>query len=107
MRQLFPAFRYIDKESLATVGRGFSIVQLGSLELSGPIAWLLWLGIHIFYLITFQNRLLVMLQWVWTYLCIQRRVRLITVTSLPVLPASPPHQEEVLLKSSPHLVERR
>ncbi len=106
MRQLFPAFCYRDKGSLATVGRGFSIVQLGSLKLSGPIAWLLWLGIHIFYLVTFQNRLLVMLRWVWTYLGIQRRVRLITVTNLPVLPASPPNQEEVLLESSPHLIER-
>jgi NADH dehydrogenase len=77
-RQAFPAFRYKDKGSLATVGRGYSIVQFGSLNLDGPLAWLLWLCVHIFYLITFENRLLVMLQWAWAYLAVQRRVRLIT-----------------------------
>ena len=81
-RQSFPAFSYKDKGNLATVGRGFSILQVGSLKLYGPIAWFLWLSIHIFYLITFENRLLVILQWVWAYLSIQRRVRLITLTSV-------------------------
>jgi NADH:ubiquinone reductase (H+-translocating) len=85
-QQSFPAFHYKDKGSLATVGRGFSIIQLGPLKLHGPIAWFLWLSIHIFYLITFENRLLVMLQWAWAYLAIQRRVRLITITNAPAIP---------------------
>jgi NADH dehydrogenase len=86
-QRAFPAFHYVDKGSLATVGRGFSIVQFGPLKISGPLAWFLWLSIHIFYLITFENRLLVMLQWAWAYLAIQRRVRLITVTNAPAIPA--------------------
>jgi NADH dehydrogenase len=101
-RQVFPAFRYKDKGSLATVGRGFSIVQLGPLSLDGPIAWLLWLGIHIFYLITFENRLLVMLQWIWTYLTIKRRARLITSTNAAVPPATPSNEERVPVKSAAH-----
>ncbi len=97
-QQAFPAFRYKDKGSLATVGRGFSIVQLGPLRLWGPVAWLLWLTIHIFYLITFENRLLVMLQWAWAYLAIQRRVRLITVTNAPAIPEYTKKLEEGVSK---------
>lgn len=96
----FPAFRYKDKGHLATVGRGFSIIQMGPLRASGFIAWLLWLTIHIFYLITFENRLLVMLQWAWAYLAVQRRVRLITVTNAPAIPASTKKQDEVAPQKS-------
>ena len=92
--QSFPAFRYKDKGSLATVGRGFSIISIGPLKISGFTAWLLWLTIHIFYLITFENRLLVMLQWAWAYLAVQRRVRLITVTNAPAVPASTKNKDE-------------
>ena len=80
-QQPFPPFHYYDKGSLATVGRGFSIIQLGPLKLYGMLAWLLWLSVHILYLITFENRLLVMLQWAWSYITITRRVRLITLSS--------------------------
>jgi NADH dehydrogenase len=90
----FPAFRYKDKGHLATVGRGFSIIQMGPLRMSGFIAWFLWLTVHIFYLITFENRLLVMLQWAWAYLAVQRRVRLITVTNAPAVPVSPKKPSE-------------
>jgi NADH:ubiquinone reductase (H+-translocating) len=92
-RRSFPAFHYKDKGSLATVGRGYSIVQLGPLKLDGLLAWFLWLSIHIFYLITFENRLLVMLQWAWSYVAIQRRVRLITVTNAPAIPAPTKNQD--------------
>jgi NADH dehydrogenase len=93
----FPAFRYTDKGSLATVGRGFSIIQLGPLKLYGLIAWVLWLTIHIFYLITFENRILVMLQWAWAYLAVQRRVRLITITDAPPIPTyMKKHDQEVI-----------
>jgi NADH dehydrogenase len=98
-QQSFPAFRYKDKGSLATVGRGFSIIRIGPLKISGFIAWCLWLTIHIFYLITFENRLLVMLQWAWAYLAVQRRVRLITVTNAPAVPASTQKQDEVIKRN--------
>ena len=102
-RRSFPAFRYRDKGSLATVGRGFSIIQIGPLRLHGFVAWLLWLSIHIFYLITFENRLLVMMQWAWAYLAVQRRVRLITVTNTPPIPAPAKNQQEEVPKSAPTL----
>lgn len=71
-------FHYFDKGSLATVGRSFAIAKLGKLELSGFIAWLAWLLVHIFYLIGFRNRLMVMIDWAWSYLTFQRGARLIT-----------------------------
>lgn len=74
-----PAFHYVDKGNLATVGRSFAILEKGSLRLSGLFAWLLWLGIHIFYLIGFRNRLLVLTEWAWDYLTYQRGARLITI----------------------------
>jgi NADH dehydrogenase len=63
---------------MAIVGRGSAVADLGRLRLSGPIAWLAWLFLHIFMLIGFRNRLVVMLQWAGAYLTFQRSVRLIT-----------------------------
>jgi NADH dehydrogenase len=71
-------FHYRDKGNLATVGRSFAIADLGLIKLSGFIAWVAWLVVHIFYLIGFRNRLLVMIQWAWSYLTYQRGARLIT-----------------------------
>ncbi|MBV9692031.1 MAG: NAD(P)/FAD-dependent oxidoreductase [Ktedonobacteraceae bacterium] len=71
-------FHYLDKGSLATVGRAYAIVDLGKLRMAGFIAWLLWLAVHIVYLIDFRNRVLVMLQWAWAYFTWQRGARLIT-----------------------------
>jgi NADH dehydrogenase len=71
-------FRYRDKGSLATIGRAAGVADFGRLHLSGFIAWAAWLGVHIFFLIGFRNRLLVMLQWAWAYLTYQRSARLIT-----------------------------
>ena len=71
-------FRYVDKGDLATIGRAAAVARLGRLHLSGLLAWLIWVGVHIFYLIGFRNRLLVMLQWSWAYLTYQRGIRLIT-----------------------------
>jgi NADH dehydrogenase len=73
------AFRYWDKGSLATVGRAYAVADLGWLRLSGLIGWLVWTVVHIFYLIGFRNRLVVMLQWAWIYLTFQRGARLITL----------------------------
>ena len=72
-------FVYWDKGSLATIGRAAAIADLpGGIRLSGLLAWLAWLFIHIFFLIGFRNRLLVIIQWAWAYLTFQRGTRLIT-----------------------------
>jgi len=71
-------FRYHDKGNLATVGRSFAILDLGRLKLSGFIAWVLWLWIHIWYLIGFRNKISVFIQWAWAYITWQRSARLIT-----------------------------
>jgi NADH dehydrogenase len=71
-------FHYHDKGSLATIGRAAAVAQIGKIELSGYFAWLAWLFIHIFFLIGFRNRILVMIQWAWSYLTYERGARLIT-----------------------------
>jgi NADH:ubiquinone reductase (H+-translocating) len=71
-------FRYWDKGSVATIGRNAAVVDLYWLRFSGRLAWLAWLFIHIMYLVQFQNRLLVMMQWFWNYLTRNRAARLIT-----------------------------
>jgi NADH dehydrogenase len=78
-------FRYRDKGSLATVGRRRAVALIRGLHLSGFVAWLAWLGIHIFFLIGFRNRTLVFTQWAWAYLTYQRSARLITGDVEPVL----------------------
>ncbi|MGZ3699583.1 MAG: NAD(P)/FAD-dependent oxidoreductase [Bdellovibrionota bacterium] len=70
-------FRYRDKGNLATVGRAFAIADFGKMRLYGFLAWILWLVVHIFYLIGFRNRVVVMLEWAWAYLTFQRGARLI------------------------------
>jgi NADH dehydrogenase len=72
------AFRYRDYGNMATVGRGSAVADIGPLQTSGFVAWLLWLFIHIFWLIGFRNRIAVFSEWAWAYLTFQRRVRLIT-----------------------------
>ena len=72
------AFRYHDKGSLATIGRAAAVAEIGKMHISGFIAWMAWLTIHIFFLIGFRNRFLVITQWAWAYLTYQRGARLIT-----------------------------
>jgi NADH:ubiquinone reductase (H+-translocating) len=71
-------FHYHDKGNLATVGRSFGVADLGRVQFTGFISWLTWLAVHIFFLIGFRNRFLVMFQWAWAYITFQRGVRLIT-----------------------------
>jgi len=71
-------FRYLDKGSLATIGRAAAVAQFGKVHISGFFAWLAWLFIHIFFLIGFRNRLIVMIQWAWSYVTYDRSARLIT-----------------------------
>jgi NADH dehydrogenase len=73
-----PPFHYFDKGNLATIGRGAAIADLNWLRVSGWPAWLIWVFIHLLYIIQFQNRLLVMLQWAWLYITFDRSARLIT-----------------------------
>ena len=71
-------FHYRDKGSLATIGRAAAVADFGKLRFGGFLAWLAWLLIHIFFLIGFRNRFLVITQWAWAYLTYQRGARLIT-----------------------------
>jgi NADH:ubiquinone reductase (H+-translocating) len=71
-------FVYHDRGSMAIIGRGSAIADLGWARFSGPIAWLAWLFLHIFMLIGFRSRLVVLLQWAGAYVTFQRSVRLIT-----------------------------
>jgi NADH dehydrogenase len=71
-------FHYVDKGSLATIGRAAAIAQFGKLHISGYFAWLAWLFVHIFFLIGFRNRLIVLIQWAWSYFTYERGARLIT-----------------------------
>jgi NADH dehydrogenase len=71
-------FRYRDPGSMATIGRNAAVVRLGPMQLTGFPAWLIWLVVHIAFLIGFRNRLLVLINWSWDYFFFDRAVRLIT-----------------------------
>jgi NADH dehydrogenase len=71
-------FRYHDKGMMATIGRSRAVVNLGFIRFSGLLAWLTWLFVHLMYLVGFQNRLLVLIQWAWSYITHNRGARLIT-----------------------------
>ena len=71
-------FRYRNYGSLATIGRGSAVADFGRFKASGLPAWLMWLFIHIFWLIGFRSRIAVFTEWAWAYVTFQRRVRLIT-----------------------------
>jgi NADH dehydrogenase len=71
-------FRYRDYGNMATIGRGSAVADFGAVKASGFFAWLIWLFIHIFWLIGFRSRFVVFSEWAWAYLTFQRRVRLIT-----------------------------
>jgi len=72
------AFRYVDKGSMATIGRRRAVAEVGKLKLSGLLAWLAWLTVHIFYLIDFRSKVVVLFDWAWSYFTYQRGSRLIT-----------------------------
>jgi NADH dehydrogenase len=83
------AFQYRERGSMATIGRARAIVDLGWVKLTGLSAWLTWVIVHIYFLIGFEDRLLVMIQWAWAYVTQQRGNRLITYdrTRPPVVTA--------------------
>jgi NADH dehydrogenase len=71
-------FRYHDRGSMATIGRAAAVADFGWARFSGYLAWLLWLFVHLLFLIGFQNRVLVFIQWAWNYFSFNRSARLIT-----------------------------
>ena len=71
-------FRYVNKGSLATIGRSAAVADLGRVRLSGLLAWLAWLGLHLLFLVGFRNRVLVLFEWAWSFLSYDRGARLIT-----------------------------
>jgi NADH:ubiquinone reductase (H+-translocating) len=71
-------FRYLDKGTLATIGRAAGVADIRGLQLSGAVAWLSWLLVHIWFLIGFRNRFVVMLEWARSYLTYEKQARLIT-----------------------------
>jgi NADH dehydrogenase len=73
-----PTYRYRDLGSLATIGRNSAVADIGSFHFSGYLAWLMWLFIHLMKIVSFRNRVLVFLQWGWSYFTYDRAARLIT-----------------------------
>ena len=71
-------FRYFDKGSLATIGRNQAVAEIGFFQFSGILAWLAWLFIHLLYIVEFENRLLIVVQWAYDYFTHNRGARLIT-----------------------------
>jgi len=76
--QAVPPFRYFDKGNLAVIGRAAAVAQIGPFHISGLLAWLTWLFVHLMYLVEFSNRVLVFVQWGFLYLTYNRGARLIT-----------------------------
>jgi NADH dehydrogenase len=85
----YEEFRYFDKGSMATIGRKAAIAEIGKLHLSGFMAWMAWLVVHIFFLIGFRNRFAVLFNWAWSYFTYQRGARLITGRRLSLTPHRP------------------
>jgi NADH:ubiquinone reductase (H+-translocating) len=73
-----PAFVYNDSGSLSVIGRHSAVANFGTVKLSGFLAWLIWVFVHIYYLIEFDNKLVVFIQWTWSYFTRNRGARLIT-----------------------------
>ena len=76
-------FRYVDKGTMATIGRSRAVVELGPIRLRGLAAWLAWLSVHVWFLVGFRNRIAVLFSWAWNYVTYARGARLITGTFDP------------------------
>jgi NADH dehydrogenase len=73
-----PPFHYIDRGTMATIGRSAAVVALGRWRYNGMLAWLTWFFVHLTFLIQFENKFLVLCQWAWNYFTRNRSARLIT-----------------------------
>jgi NADH dehydrogenase len=76
-----PAFRYRDKGTMATVGRGAAVAQIGPLHINGLVGWFIWIFVHLLYLVGFRSRALALVSWAWNYFFWDRPVRLIVAPS--------------------------
>ncbi|MEO8128484.1 MAG: FAD-dependent oxidoreductase, partial [Bryobacteraceae bacterium] len=85
-------FQYLNKGNLAVIGRAAAVAEIAGFKFSGVVAWLLWLFVHLMYLVNFQNRILVFIRWGFSYLTYNRGARLITGSREPT------EQERQLLK---------
>ena len=94
-------FHYVDKGSMATIGRNKAVAQMGRLQFTGVLAWLLWLFVHILFLVEFRSRIGVLFEWAWAYVTWQRSSRVIVAVPLESIvqplaaakpPPPPPHQ---------------
>jgi NADH dehydrogenase len=105
-------FHYLDKGTLATIGRAAAVGQIRKLHISGYPAWLAWLFVHIFFLIGFRNRVLVLIQWAWSYITFERGARLITGSNKlpgwtelekeqPAVPVDATHELSTSRRSAP------
>ncbi|HEY6470511.1 MAG TPA: NAD(P)/FAD-dependent oxidoreductase [Candidatus Dormibacteraeota bacterium] len=79
--ETIPAFHYHDKGTMATVGRGAAVAQIGPIHINGLIGWFIWIFIHLLYLVGFRNRALALWSWAWNYFFWDRPVRLIITAS--------------------------
>jgi NADH dehydrogenase len=86
-------FHYLDKGTLATIGRAAAVANFRVIKISGFFAWLAYLFVHLFFLIGFRNRFVVMFEWAWAYFTFQRSARLITGDIDKVTIPRTPHQE--------------
>src|SRR6185369_9653963 len=84
-----PPFKYWDRGTMATIGRSAAVAWIGKLKISGWIAWLAWLFVHLIFLIGFRNKLAVLLQWTYSYFYYKRSARIITGLHQTTTPASP------------------
>jgi NADH dehydrogenase len=83
-------FTYADRGSMATIGRNRAIAVSAGLQMTGVLAWLAWVFIHVLYLVDFRNRLVVLFEWSWAYLSFNRSARIILERSAPRVDLPPP-----------------
>jgi len=96
------AFRYTDRGSMITIGRKAAGVAIGKRTFQGFFAWIIWLVIHLFNLIGFRNRIMVLINWAWDYLLYERSVRYIFPAAMPVSSQSSPRFGKHIDKHIPH-----
>ena len=100
-------FHYFNKGNLATIGRAAAVAEFGKIHISGFLAWLAWLFVHIFFLIGFRNRIIVLVQWAWSYFTYERGARLITGRQAACRDGSEMRQEETEIHSTAGLTLQR
>ncbi len=87
-------FHFHDRGVMATIGRNAAVAEIGAFRIDGLLGWLIWVVVHIFFLIGFRNRLLVMVEWAWAYVTFNRGVRLITGDAAPGARRTPVEEPE-------------